>query len=357
MYGGERCCFMAEQGGINGIPVGAITLEVTHRCVRSCAFCYADRAGEEERREELSARQLVRLAGMLVEETGCRNVQISGGEPLLRGDIVEIAEGVRRCGAEPSMLTDAGMLDAGLARGLKKAGVFRIQPTLLAGSPEPHDALRGKGAFAQTTRAIAEAVSAGLHVTVSMVVTRRNWKEAGKVAELCFALGAQAMAFARFCPAGEAKKARDELMPDAHEVRQAGEEAARVCRGLGLKLSAAVTVPACVWKNPKRPPFRTGVCSLVGPKTTVTLGPDGTIRSCSMSTKIAGDLKMEPFEDIAARLWERELGPLRLARPAPCSACSLFTRCLGGCRLAGMACGDGPDHPDPLITGIAAPGA
>jgi radical SAM protein with 4Fe4S-binding SPASM domain len=95
----------------------------------------------------------------------------------------------------------------------------------------------------------------------------------------------------------------------------------------------------------------------VGPKTTVTLGPDGTIRSCSISTKIVGDLKREAFEVIAARLWERELGPLRLARPAPCGACSLFARCLGGCRLAGMACGDGFEHPDPLITGTAAPRA
>ena len=348
---------MAEQRRINGIPVGAITVEVTRRCVRSCAFCYAAREGEEGRSEELPARELVRLVGMLVEETGCRNVQISGGEPLLREDIVEIAGGLRGCGARPSMLTDAGMLDAGLARGLRKAGVSRIQPTLLSGSRRIHDALRGEGAFAQTTRAIAEAVSAGLHVTVSMVVTRKNWKEAGKVAELGFALGAQAMAFARFCPVGGASRARDALMPDAQEVRQAAEEAAGACFRLGMKVSAAVTVPACVWRDPTKPPLRTGVCSLVGPKTTVTNGPDGTIRSCSLSTKVVGDLTREPFKGIAARLWEKELGPLRQARPAPCAACRLFSRCLGGCRLAGMACGHGLDHPDPLITGIAAPGS
>jgi radical SAM protein with 4Fe4S-binding SPASM domain len=341
---------MAGRSGIHGIPVGAVTVEVTRRCLRHCAFCYAAGADGEGGGEELPAGELVRLVGMLVEETGCRNVQLSGGEPLLREDIVEIAGGVRRRGAEPSMLTDAGMLDARLARELRKAGVSRIQPTLLAGSPQVHDSLRGEGAFAQTTRAIAEAASAGLHVTVSMVVTRRNWREAGKVAELCFALGAPAMALARFCPAGEAGKARGELMPDAREVRQAGEEAARVCAGLGLKLGAAVTVPSCVWRDPARPPLRSGVCSLVGPRTTVTLAPDGRVRSCSISTSIAGDLTKEPFEVIAARLWERELEPLRRTRPAPCVSCSLYERCLGGCRLSGLACGEGPDHPDPLIT-------
>jgi len=318
---------------IGGVPVGAITLEVTHRCDRRCAFCYV--AKGSGRAGELPAADLVRLAGMLVEETGCTNVQLGGGEPLLRGDIADIAAGVRQRGATPSLLTDAGLLDEKLALALRAAGVTRVQPTLLAGSPELHDELRGAGAFAGTTRAIPAAAAAGMRVTASMVVTRKNRQEAGRVAELAFALGAQAMTLARFCPAGAAREAQDELMPSAGEVRQAGEEAAAACRALGLRLSAAVTVPACVWSDPFRPPLRTGVCSLVGPKTTLTLGPDGTLRSCALSGKIAGDLTREPFARIAERLWEEELAPLRAARPAPCASCDLYARCLGGCRLAG----------------------
>lgn len=335
---------------IHGVPIGTITLEVTRRCHRRCAFCYMSGLVEphESPEDELPAAELADLVGGLVRRTGCDRVQLSGGEPLLRPDLLPLLDGLRARGAKLSMITDGGPLDAAMAGELAARGVGPVQPTLLAGSAEKHDALRGSGAFHETTRAIATAVAAGLRVTVSMVITRRNWGEAGPVADLAFALGARTLGLSRFCSAGGAAPAHDALMPDAAQVHFAATAAAARCERHGLKLASVVTIPPCAWPDPTHPPLKVGVCSLMGPRTTVTVGPDGSVRSCTLSERVVGNLKTDDWEVLAERLWEQEIGPCRSHIPPQCRACVFLGRCHGGCRLSAEKVFGSLDHPDPL---------
>jgi radical SAM protein with 4Fe4S-binding SPASM domain len=337
---------------IHGIPVGTITLEVTRRCHRRCAFCYMAGLVEAEAEvaveEELPAAELAALVGGLVRRTGCDRVQLSGGEPLLRPDLLALVDGLRARGAKLSMVTDGGPLDAAMAGELAARGVGPIQPTLLAGAAPLHDTLRGRGAFHETTRAIAVAVAAGLTVTVSMVVTRRNWREAGAVADLAFALGARTLGLSRFCSAGGATGAHEALMPDAAQVHFAAVAAAARCEQHGLKLASVVTIPPCAWPDPAHPPLKVGVCSLMGPRTTVTVGPDGSVRSCSLSERVVGYLQTDDWEVLAERLWDQEIGPCRMQVPQACRACAYVGRCHGGCRLSAEKVFGDLDHADPL---------
>jgi pyrroloquinoline quinone biosynthesis protein E len=318
------------------VPIGTITLEITHRCHRRCAFCYVSGLSDAESRSdrELSPAELTRAVGGLVAATGCRNLQISGGEPLLRRDLLEIIDALREAGSRISIITDGAQLSSDLAHSLADRGVAMLQPTLLAGSARIHDSLRGRGAFRDATRAIATAAAAGIAVSVCMVITRRNFAEAGRVAELAFALGARGVALSRFCSAGAARTAAAALMPDAGQVRAAVEAAAAMARDLGIPLAAAVTIPRCVFEDPDHPPLRVGVCSLVGPKSTLTIGPDGQVRSCSLSTQSVGNVIDDSWEVLARRLWDRELGPLRESPPEACRGCRHLPKCLGGCRLS-----------------------
>ena len=341
---------------IHGIPLGTITVEVTRQCHRRCAFCYV--AGLTEPGEgtgapggELPAAELVRLVGDLMCRTGCRNVQLSGGEPLLRPDLLEIIAGLRAAGARISMISDLAHLDAALARESVRLGVGPVQPTLLAGSAEGHDALRGRGAFGQVTRAMAVGSRAGLHITSSLVITRKNWQEAGRVAELAFGLGARTLVLCRFCPAGEAGPAYEALMPTAAQVVQAVELAAGVCGDVQLRLASAVTIPSCVWPVGVPRPAWVGVCSLMGPRTTVTVAPDGGLRSCTLSQRVVGNLRHEAWEVLAERFWVEELGPFRAAVPGACRGCAEWAHCLGGCRLSAQTVFGDLDHPDPLAPG------
>ncbi|MBW2458205.1 MAG: radical SAM protein [Deltaproteobacteria bacterium] len=340
----------AERLGVGPVPVGTITLELTRRCHRRCAFCYVPslQSPEAPAPEELPAAALVGLARELMGATGCQNVQLSGGEPLLRPDLLALIEGLRNDGASVSIITDGAQLDEPLARDLAALGVGSVQPTLLSGDALIHNSLRGAGAFRAATSAIAAGAAADLEVIVCMVITRRNWDEAGRVAELAFALGARGLALSRFCPAGAAGRAYTTLMPTAEHVRTAAQAAARTCRALALPLATAVTIPPCVWERPDHPPLRVGLCSLVGPRCTVTVGPDGGVRSCSLSTDEVGNLQHEPWEVLAQRLWDQYLEPARTITPERCRSCHLWKRCYGGCRLSAQTIFGGFDHPDPL---------
>ena len=326
---------------IGDVPVRSLTVELTHRCHRRCAFCYVGASAKTP--PELPASELAQLTRSLAQATNCRRVQISGGEPLLRNDLLDFIDALGDIRA--SLLTDGAHLDPTMARALARRGVGPIQPTLLAGRAALHDELRGTGSFQDATRAIATASTAGLTVIVSMVVTAKNWAEAPAVAEIAFALGARKLALARFCPAGAARAAAAELTPSAAQIVAAANDAATACAELELGLTSVITIPRCVFPEQEPPPLPTGVCSLVGPATTVTVGPDGGVRSCAMSDQAVGFLAEEPWAELARRLWERQLQPLRRSPPEQCRDCRWLSRCLGGCRLSGLGA---PGELDPL---------
>ena len=81
-----------------GISLGAVTLEITHRCHRRCVFCYVtgrSRSGSSTA-DELSAAELAGLVGTVVRGTGCKSVQLSGGEPLVRHDLLPLIDGLQQ---------------------------------------------------------------------------------------------------------------------------------------------------------------------------------------------------------------------------------------------------------------------
>ncbi|MDY0002636.1 MAG: radical SAM protein [Polyangia bacterium] len=344
-----------------------IVLEVTLRCPRRCPFCYlgpsshrSHEAPPDGEPPELPAPELAGLVIALAKESGCEAVQLSGGEPLLYRDLPELIARLIASGLGVSLLTDGALLDETRARALARLGVGTIQPTLLSGTPELHDALRGEGAFLGATHAIAAASAAGLPVSVSYVITATNAAPAVArgVAELAFALGARTLALGRFCPTGAASGAA-RLLPTPSQVREAAIAAAAACRRLGLSCAAAIPIPACVFPDPLRPPLPIGACALLATSRVVTVSPDGSLRSCSLSTRRAGNLREEPWEIIAERLWADELAPIVAAVPAPCQGCPAWERCRGGCRLSALAATGRPDGMDPIAppTGFESKGA
>ena len=331
-----------------GAPIGTITVEITRRCHRKCVFCYLQAVDEETGAEhdELSAAEIAHHIGLLMNATGCTNVQLSGGEPFLRQDLLEIVGALQHLGARVSIITDGGRISPTLAQELANRKVGPLQTTLLAAEESLHDSLRGKHSFRQITRGIATATAAGLEVNVSMVITSVNYDRSAEVGELSYALGAKGLALSRFLPTGRGVDAS--LMPTGQQIRRAVQLAAAKCRTLSFPLAAAVTIPTCVWENPAKPGLACGVCSLVGPRTTVTVGPEGQVRSCTLDTQSVGNVCTESWEVLSRRLWKQRLGPLRQETPERCSGCEYWETCLGGCRLSGRRILNGFCLADPL---------
>ncbi len=145
----------------------SVTLAVTNRCPYRCWHCY--NAGRSQ--EDLSLEALTRLADEL-QEMGVVMVTLTGGEPLVRSDLDQIAglfDG-RCCLALGT--TGAG-LTAARARRLRDRGLFAVGVSLDSIHPQQHDRLRGhRGAFRTALDALRVAAQSGLYPYIVSVATR-----------------------------------------------------------------------------------------------------------------------------------------------------------------------------------------
>jgi MoaA/NifB/PqqE/SkfB family radical SAM enzyme len=133
------------------------TLIVTYRCDLECAMC--DLPSRGERLREMDAEG---LRGTLdaFRDLGVLGVGITGGEPLLRSDTVDlIAHGTRR-GLLMHLNTNGTLVTPKLARRLKEAGLASVNLSLDGPDAETHDRLRGRqGSFDHVMRAAARLLA------------------------------------------------------------------------------------------------------------------------------------------------------------------------------------------------------
>ena len=332
-------------------PIGALALEVTPRCDRNCVYCYNDyRSDDVASPGELPTDELIALAERVMEETGSRALQLTGGEPLLRRDLFDIIEGLKRPGRSLSLVTDGGGITESVAARLASLGVRPVQPTLLAADRALHDELKGAPGFDATVEGIARLKAAGVPVSVSFVCMRRNYAEFDRVLELCFALGVEVVAFSRFCSAGKGGRAADELAPDRHMINACLEAADRAVARFGMKLSVAISLPLCVLDRARYPHIKFGRCAVTSERPGFTIDPTGHLKACSISTEILGDLKRETFADIVTRATSDKGYFARMHQaPDACQGCEILSSCGGGCReSADMYYGE-YGHRDPLV--------
>jgi MoaA/NifB/PqqE/SkfB family radical SAM enzyme len=140
---------------------------VTNACPQKCAFCYnRDRTGRP-----MDTRTILRVVGEL-KAAGVFWLGLTGGEPLLKRELVEITEAAAD-GCAVKLFTTGMGVTAGLARDLGRAGLFSVSVSLDHWKEEIHDAgRRFPGAYREALRAIDVFLGVpGLHVGVSSVLS------------------------------------------------------------------------------------------------------------------------------------------------------------------------------------------
>jgi cyclic pyranopterin phosphate synthase len=151
-----------------GRAVTNLRVSVTQRCNLRCIYCHAE--GERAPEAELplgDIREILRVAAGL----GLRSVKFTGGEPLVREDILEIVRAVPP-GLESSMTTN-GILLGRYARDLKEAGLSRINVSLDSLDPECYREITGHDRLSDVLAGIEAALAAGLTpIKLNMVVLK-----------------------------------------------------------------------------------------------------------------------------------------------------------------------------------------
>jgi heme b synthase len=198
-------------------PPRLVAWEITRSCNLSCRHCRAA-ADKGPYPGELSTEKCFQV----IDEIAAVDkpiVILTGGDPMLRENVYEIARYGTDAGLKMVMSPCGTLLDEENARRLKEAGIDRISLSIDGASARTHDDFRRvDGAFEDVLKGIDAAKKAGIEFQVNTTVTQVNLPELPDILRLAIDLGAVAFHPFLLVPTGRGKELADqELTPEEYE--------------------------------------------------------------------------------------------------------------------------------------------
>jgi radical SAM protein with 4Fe4S-binding SPASM domain len=314
-----------------------VAWNLTRRCNLECAHCYISAGPRESATSELSTDECRRIVDELIAVNPAPLVILSGGEPLLRDDLTEIAGYAAAKGATVVVGTNGTLLTDERIAGLKAAGVQGVAVSIDSLQPRYHDNFRhGKGSLDDTIAALGRLRAQRLDFIVQTTATKGNRAELERLASWSAEQGAVAFNCYFLVATGRGAGLSD-LAPAEYEAVLADlAKWQREFRGRMMVRSKcaphfmrhvhALDPESPVLNYQTRCPCGTQYCRIT---------PDGKLTPCPYLPEVAGDLRTQSFAEIwrssplFRQLREGTLG-------GKCGRCEYQKLC-GGCRARAFA--------------------
>lgn len=322
--------------------------EVTQRCNHRCLHCYNAWNNPGRYPEgQLDTPDTLAMLGRLCDEMRPDLATLTGGEPLLRADIHELADYLAGRGINVNLITNGSLLTAErIDRFGDAVGMYELP--LLGPGPDLHDHLSGaRGAFDRVTMAIAALKAAGRRVVSVFVATRLNLPRWRETAELAFALGVDGIMLNRFNPGGTGARHIDMLQAPPDEMQAALDEAEAMSADWDLPISCSIAMPPCLFDTGRYERLTFGFCAAGTDRAYYTLDPVGNVRPCNHSTTILGNIRERTLREM---LDGEAMRDFAAARPAFCAGCAVEAQCQGGCKAAAEVCCGSAWAEDPFLS-------
>ena len=175
--------------------------EVTKGCNLRCVHCRAS-ATELSSPKDLSTQTALGIIDQIVAAANPILV-LSGGEPLYRSDIFQLARYAGDKGLRVALATNGTLVTKDVARMIVDAGVKRVSISLDGADAATHDAFRSiPGAFDAAVQGLRNLKSLGMSVQINMTIARHNAKQLPDVLQLAKSLGADALHTFLLVPVG-----------------------------------------------------------------------------------------------------------------------------------------------------------
>ena len=147
----------------------SLRISLTQRCDFNCFFCHQE--GEHDSGKEFTVDEVENIA-KVASELGIKYIKLTGGEPLIRSDIVEIVRRIKPYVEEVSMTTNASQLKEKACQ-LKEAGLARVNISLHSLDPEKFKDITGRDKRDEVEEGVKAAIECGLTpVKLNMVVMK-----------------------------------------------------------------------------------------------------------------------------------------------------------------------------------------
>jgi radical SAM protein with 4Fe4S-binding SPASM domain len=308
-----------------------ISWNLTKKCNLRCPHCYMDAGRAAE--NELTTQECLELIDEM-KTLGTEMLILTGGEPLLRRDIYDIARCASSQGIWVVMGTNGVLITDQVAQKMVECGVQGVGISLDSLEPEKHNSFRG-GPFAweHSVRALEICRAHGLQVLVQTTVMAMNYDEIPQIIEFAQSKGAWSFNLYYLVQTGRGQKLNDLTSEQTEAMLSALVDTQEQYRPMLVRAKCA--------PHFKRIAYEMGVGGLESGGCMAgiqycRITPEGEVTPCPYMTLSAGNIRNQRFRDI----WQTSptLEQLRDVHQLKgrCGQCE-FNRLCGGCRCRAYA--------------------
>ena len=320
-----------------------IAWEITRRCNLKCIHCRSSSEIEVKGHPDFSTQEAFRIIDDIISYAK-PVIVLSGGEPLLRKDVFEVARYGTEKGLRMCLATNGTLVDDKICEKIKDSGIKIVSLSLDGSEETVHDNFRNqKGAFAGTINAAQLFQKHGIEFIINSSFTKRNQEDIPRIYKLAKELGATAWYMFMIVPTGRGEEIMNELISkeDYEEVLEWHYQMEKGEREMLVRPTCAPHYYRIVLQKSKEEgtkferrtlKFSTGGAKgCIAGQLIALIDVDGDVLPCSYFPKPAGNIKVQSFKDI----WEnselfKELRDFKKYK-GKCGSCEYVSVC-GGCR-------------------------
>jgi len=317
--------------------------ELTHRCPLHCPYCSNPlelvRSGLE-----LSTIEWKRVLTE-ARTLGVLQLGLSGGEPLVRRDLEELASHARGLGLYQTLVTSAVGLTRERAERLRAAGVDHVQISFQDSGREGAERIAGTRSWEAKHEAARYVRALGFAFSVNVVLHRANLDHLEAIIDMAGALGADRLELANTQYYGWAVANRAALMPTRTQIERSAEIVDRATEQYRGKMQIIYVLPDYYSDYPK--PCQGGWGNYY-----IVVAPDGRALPCHAASQITS-LTFDTVRDRSLEwIWEQSEA-FRAFRGdswmrEPCRSCPRKHVDFGGCRCQAFALTGDARNADPV---------
>jgi GeoRSP system radical SAM/SPASM protein len=323
------------------LPSAPLTINwaVTNRCNFKCSHCYS----RSDPDDELDFDTLSKCV-QHVTESGVLSMNLGGGEPLLRNDLLRISEYASGCGLKVSMNSNGYLIDGAKAEELKKSGFSKIGISIDSHLPEIHDDFRGiAGSHEKAVKAIDYLNNAGLETSISTVICKINNQDVQELIEFAVRNKVKQLNFHNFKCSGLGYSNKDKLDLSSEEWKEFYINALKAKENTrGLEISLDDPIISLLGDNSNKSMVKGSICG----KLSLNIKANGDITPCGFIPIVIGNITNHDLKEI----WGNSpvLDKMRhKTATGKCAGCGHYDDCLGGCTARAIALTGDMNNPDP----------
>jgi len=295
-------------------------------------------------RGELSTDEWRRVFSQAAE-LGVVQLHLSGGEPVLRGDLIELIQHARAHDLYTNLITGGTLLDQDKLRGLREAGLDHIQLSIQGAARESAETIAGVRSHGKKLDVARLIGKFGFPLTLNVVIHRLNIAEVPYLIGIALELGANRLELANTQFYAWAAENRGTLMPTREQYDRAEEIAREAITKYRGTLEIAFVQNDYLSGEPKP-------CMGGWGRSYICINPTGEVMPCHAASVIPG-LRFESVRDGAlGEIW-RDSPAMNAFRGddwmiEPCRSCARKEIDFGGCRCQAFMLAGNAAEADPI---------